>query len=838
MNVWAKLSPGWFPKKRGIFIFPKKPVVGDRSWRRIWIETPMSEHFETDDSTLLDEFRETRNEAAFTEIVRRHLPLVFQAALRRLGTAALAEEAAQHTFACLAAKVAVVSRHPERLRAWLHRTAYFEASTLARKETRLSRLPVESESNNAAMHRPEIYDRLDEALNKLPELDRELVLRHCCGGEDYQRMAAAVGKSQAACQKRVERALARLGQGLGGARTAGVAFAAFAATNLKSEAMPAAERVAAAALKCQSAAGSAAGAFSGMKLGACAALVLAGGAAGWQPQVATTKAPEEVRSVSARSRVEGLKKISKTDDVPLAPRPASVPRTLDDVLETIQAGRFAPLVEFLEHAQVSDLQAIIAEDDFVSSESGADDHFGTARNLALRRWAEIDPEGALRFAITRDHYRPLGDVPEVFKVWCGTDPTAAAAAYGALSIEDQVMIITSVDDPTADRLSATCPRIAWALQEKREDRPNLPQTWSEAEQLLASLSNRNSNAKPTSDERMAIRRAFEIFENQDSATALARAELIPWPEVRAGVLKSIYRNHPPKSSNLPLGALRSQALEREMTELMTSDPEAVIRKLSVTPAGSDRDAINQAVSIGLARSDPWRLIEIARSSNGSLAPAYSALGSAMAVAGGENPQRALNALSEIASHMHGTGGTLELATSLLYGWLGKDPVSAIKWAGSADIMLGTESVTGDTEALIPLLGDGDLEVRRMAMWTLVEQLREKLSKGSAKDLLSKMPPSSADEIVGQLAFNKCWVERKFDESFEIVSMASPEKRRDLLPELAFYALRCDADKAMIWLRSIPVEDRKVISDGIEPHFKQSSDEEIEMIRLHIKQLTP
>ena len=50
----------------------------------------MPELHEKDDATLLGDFRDTRSETAFTELVRRHLPLVFQVALRRLASAAVA----------------------------------------------------------------------------------------------------------------------------------------------------------------------------------------------------------------------------------------------------------------------------------------------------------------------------------------------------------------------------------------------------------------------------------------------------------------------------------------------------------------------------------------------------------------------------------------------------------------------------------------------------------------------------------------------------------------------------------------------------------------------------
>ena len=70
-----------------------------------------------DDASLLRDFCATRSEHAFTQLVQRHLPLVYHAALRRLNCPATAEEAAQNAFTRLAARASSVARHPERLRA-------------------------------------------------------------------------------------------------------------------------------------------------------------------------------------------------------------------------------------------------------------------------------------------------------------------------------------------------------------------------------------------------------------------------------------------------------------------------------------------------------------------------------------------------------------------------------------------------------------------------------------------------------------------------------------------------------------------------------------------------
>jgi len=44
------------------------------------------------DAELLQEYANSRSEAAFRELVERHLPLVFSAAVRQVGDPSLAED--------------------------------------------------------------------------------------------------------------------------------------------------------------------------------------------------------------------------------------------------------------------------------------------------------------------------------------------------------------------------------------------------------------------------------------------------------------------------------------------------------------------------------------------------------------------------------------------------------------------------------------------------------------------------------------------------------------------------------------------------------------------------
>ena len=63
-----------------------------------------------DDRELLDEFVKARSQAAFCELVTRHLPVVYSAARRMVRDSHLAEEVAQSVFTTLAQKAEMTLR--------------------------------------------------------------------------------------------------------------------------------------------------------------------------------------------------------------------------------------------------------------------------------------------------------------------------------------------------------------------------------------------------------------------------------------------------------------------------------------------------------------------------------------------------------------------------------------------------------------------------------------------------------------------------------------------------------------------------------------------------------
>lgn len=87
------------------------------------------------DDQLLRAFAERGSEAAFTELVRRHVDLVHSAAFRMLNDTHLAKDVTQGVFVALAGNAGKLGNHPV-LSGWLHRTARNIAAKAIRTEMR------------------------------------------------------------------------------------------------------------------------------------------------------------------------------------------------------------------------------------------------------------------------------------------------------------------------------------------------------------------------------------------------------------------------------------------------------------------------------------------------------------------------------------------------------------------------------------------------------------------------------------------------------------------------------------------------------------------------------
>ena len=169
----------------------------------------------TPDCELLRRYAGTRSEEAFAELVRRHVNLVYSAALRQVnGDAHLAQDVAQTVFTNLARKAAPLSRR-EVLTGWLYTSAHFAAAKIVRTENRRRDREEEFMREPISETAPELdweklRPTLDEAMHELKEADREVILQRYFENRAFAEIGARCGLNENAARMRVERALGKL----------------------------------------------------------------------------------------------------------------------------------------------------------------------------------------------------------------------------------------------------------------------------------------------------------------------------------------------------------------------------------------------------------------------------------------------------------------------------------------------------------------------------------------------------------------------------------------------------------------------------------------------------
>ena len=167
------------------------------------------------DPQLLRDYTERRSEAAFAELVRRHVDLVYSAATRMVRDSHLAEDVTQGVFVALAQNARPLADHPV-LSGWLHRTTQNLAANVVRADVRRRVREQEVAAMNELLStEPEarwehIAPHLDAALGGLNEPDRDAVLLRYFERKSAREMAQLLGVSEEAAQKRVSRAVERL----------------------------------------------------------------------------------------------------------------------------------------------------------------------------------------------------------------------------------------------------------------------------------------------------------------------------------------------------------------------------------------------------------------------------------------------------------------------------------------------------------------------------------------------------------------------------------------------------------------------------------------------------
>jgi RNA polymerase sigma factor (sigma-70 family) len=174
-----------------------------------------------EDPELLRRYVEEKSEAAFAELVRRRIDLVYSVALRQVGgDAHLAEDVAQKVFVDLARKAPTLTDRLV-LSGWLYRSTHYAASDVVRSERRRRAREQESQAMHEANMSPvapaeweKLRPLLDEAMSSLDDEDRDAVSLRFFEGRPFAEIGRVLRVTEDAARKRVERALDRMGASL------------------------------------------------------------------------------------------------------------------------------------------------------------------------------------------------------------------------------------------------------------------------------------------------------------------------------------------------------------------------------------------------------------------------------------------------------------------------------------------------------------------------------------------------------------------------------------------------------------------------------------------------
>jgi len=164
---------------------------------------------------LLADYVQNGSETAFRELVNRYVDLVHSVASRMTrGDVHLAEDITQTVFTDLARSARKLPADVM-LGGWIHRHTCFVARNILRAERRrrdrenrsIEMEPVHDSSND---HLDEVAPELDEAINQLGALDRQAIVLRFFEQREFRAVGEALGCTEEAARKRVNRALQKL----------------------------------------------------------------------------------------------------------------------------------------------------------------------------------------------------------------------------------------------------------------------------------------------------------------------------------------------------------------------------------------------------------------------------------------------------------------------------------------------------------------------------------------------------------------------------------------------------------------------------------------------------
>jgi RNA polymerase sigma factor (sigma-70 family) len=201
--------------------------------RHLALSEEVSQLAAASDSDLLAAYEAGRGQAAFSELMRRHGPMVLRTCRRVLGHKPDVEDAFQATFVLLARRAADLraeSSGPLSLGGWLHRVAYRTAVNVSaevnRRRVRERQASVMTTADPDPVHEAtwnEVRPILDAELDALPADARRLLVACYLQGKTHAEAAAEFGLPTGSVAWRLERARELLAERL---RRRGIAVSA------------------------------------------------------------------------------------------------------------------------------------------------------------------------------------------------------------------------------------------------------------------------------------------------------------------------------------------------------------------------------------------------------------------------------------------------------------------------------------------------------------------------------------------------------------------------------------------------------------------------------------
>lgn len=160
-----------------------------------------------------DEQRQAGREDRLRRLIEHHGPRIRRVASRILGDEHLAEDAAQEVFLRFARESDRLQSHPD-AGGWLFVTARNVALGMRRARLRRNHreLQLATLEDGTTPTAPEVLEWVDEAISRLPEEDRVLLLERFVDERSHRDLGQSRGLSEDAARMRVARALDRLKQ--------------------------------------------------------------------------------------------------------------------------------------------------------------------------------------------------------------------------------------------------------------------------------------------------------------------------------------------------------------------------------------------------------------------------------------------------------------------------------------------------------------------------------------------------------------------------------------------------------------------------------------------------